>query len=573
MCGICAYKTKENAVKFAVESLKILEYRGYDSCGISFLKNGEIETIKSLVDIDDLKKKTENLSSNLVIGHTRWATHGGVTLKNAHPHLSSSNKIALVHNGIIENYKTLKENLNCTFQSETDSEVLVNLIESEKGSLIEKVISASKKVEGTFAIAVIENGELVVGKRESPLYVAYFDGGVVATSDISAFVGNVKEFYILNDNEFASLNENKIEFFNENGEKIKKNAEILPKITQNFKIFDKTHMESEIKETKIVLKNTLKEYLNSSVFSDLNLPKNIKEINLIACGTAYHSALMGAEFFKEQGINSHAYVASEFRYGREILNKNALYIFVSQSGETADTIACAKLLKEKKMHLLALTNTPNCVLNRICENVLPTFAGKEFAVASTKAYCCQVFVLFIFSLFLSQKLQDNIEELIKFTNDFQIQDFDKDLLNKISSFQKIFFVGREKDYITALEASLKLKEISYINSIAIPAGELKHGTLALVDENTLVIAISTEKNVREKLLSNLEEIRARGGEVVLVSNFSCKDYIKIPLQAMHENFMPIVSIISLQFFALRMCEKLGYNPDKPKNLAKSVTVE
>lgn len=573
MCGICAYKTKGNAVKLAVESLKILEYRGYDSCGISLFKNGKIETIKSLVDIEDLRKKTESISSHLAIGHTRWATHGGVTLKNAHPHLSSSNKIALVHNGIIENYKTLKENLNCAFQSETDSEVLVNLIEKEGGSLIEKVISASKKVEGTFAIAVIENDELVVGKRESPLYVAFCESGVVATSDISAFVGNVKEFYILNDDEFACLNENKIEFFNKNGEKIKKNAEILPKITQNFKIFDKTHMESEIKETKTVLKNTLKEYLNSDILTNLNLPKKIKEIDLIACGTAYHSALMGAEFFKEQGINSHAYVASEFRYGKEILSKNTLYIFVSQSGETADTIACAKLLKEKKMHLLALTNTPNCVLNRVCDNVLPTFAGKEFAVASTKAYCCQVFVLYLFSLFLAQKLQDNIDLLIKFTKELQIQDFDRALLDKISHYKKIFFVGREKDYITALEASLKLKEISYLNSIAISAGELKHGTLALVDESTLTIAISTEENVREKLFSNLEEIRARGGEVILVSNFKSEGFTKVSLPSMCENLMPIVSIIPLQFFALRMCEKLGYNPDKPKNLAKSVTVE
>ena len=574
MCGICACTGNLNAVKLVTEGLKILEYRGYDSAGVAYIENENLKVEKSVGEICNLEKKVENLSSSTAIGHTRWATHGGVTENNAHPHFSFSKNIAMVHNGIVENYKELKEKLEIdTWRSQTDTEVFVNLVEKENGTLLEKLISASRKVIGSFAVAILdEKGNLVLGKRESPLYVAKIKNGIMAVSDTYVLSGLTENFYTLCDNEFAEIKNNEIYFYDKNDKKIIKNSEKMQKFDKKSTIFEKTHMKSEILETKNILKTTYKNYQNGNLFSQIIFPNRLKEINLIACGTAYHSALQGAEYFKKIGTPSYAYIASEFRYGNEILNKNALYIFVSQSGETADTIACAKMLKEKKMCCLALTNTPNSYLNQICGNVLPTFAGKEIAVASTKAYSCQVFVLYLFSLYISGKFHEKEKEIEDFLNKFPLVDIDKNVVDKISKFEKIFFIGRGQDYITALESSLKLKEITYINSFAIASGELKHGTLALIDEKSIVIAICTEEKTKEKLFSNLEEVKARNGSVLLVTNFETNfDNLQIP--TFPPSLMPLVSIIPMQFLALHICEKFGYNPDKPKNLAKSVTVE
>lgn len=577
MCGICACCSKENCVDIVLQGLKDLEYRGYDSAGIAYQKDGEILTIKAVGEIKNLMEKASNQKANIVIGHTRWATHGSVCEKNAHPQVSSSKEFALVHNGIIENYKELKSKLkNKKWNSDTDSEVFANLIEDEQGTFLEKVVAASKKVKGTFAVAIIgkNSKQIIVAKRESPLYVARIDNGIVATSDVYVLGNKAKGFYTLNDDEFAVFDDKEICFYNKKCEKIHKESKKMPKIEKKTAFLGKTHMQSEIFETKNILKETLKNYLDLSIFSQITLPKKLKEINLIACGTAYHSALLGVEYFKQIGIPAHAYIASEFRYGNEILNKNSLYIFVSQSGETADTIACAKLVKDANCKCLALTNTPNCYLNQICQSVLPTFAGKEIAVASTKAFSCQVFVLYLFSLFLSNSFENEKENIKQFVDKFSYVDVKDKFVEKIVSYKKIFFVGREFDYVTALEGSLKLKEISYINSFAIAAGELKHGTLALIDEDALVIAVCTQSKVKEKLLSNLEEIKARGGKIVLITSFNDileKDVIKVPV--VKESLLPIVSIIPLQMLALKVCESLGFNPDKPKNLAKSVTVE
>lgn len=577
MCGICACCSKENRVDIVLQGLKDLEYRGYDSAGIAYQKDGEILTIKAVGEIKNLMEKASNQKANIVIGHTRWATHGSVCEKNAHPQVSSLGGYALVHNGIIENYKELKSELkNKIWNSDTDSEVFVNLIEDEQGTFLEKVVAASKKVKGTFAVAIIEKNskQIIVAKRESPLYVARIDNGIVATSDVYVLGNKAKDFYTLNDDEFAVFDDKEICFYNKKCEKIHKKSKKMPKIEKKTAFLGKTHMQSEIFETKNILKETLKNYLDLSIFSQITLPKKLKEINLIACGTAYHSALLGVEYFKQIGIPAHAYIASEFRYGNEILDKNSLYIFVSQSGETADTIACAKLVKDANCKCLALTNTPNCYLNQICQSVLPTFAGKEIAVASTKAFSCQVFVLYLFSLFLSNSFENEKENIKQFVDKFSYVDVEDKFVEKIVSYKKIFFVGREFDYVTALEGSLKLKEISYINSFAIAAGELKHGTLALIDEDALVVAVCTQSRVKEKLLSNLEEIKARGGKIVLITSFNDileKDVIKVP--AVKESLLPIVSIIPLQMLALKVCESLGFNPDKPKNLAKSVTVE
>ena len=569
MCGICGYIGKNNGVGKVVEGLKILEYRGYDSCGIAYIENNKLKLVKTVEGVDELYNLTCDKSSNFVIGHTRWATHGGVSEKNAHPHISSSKKLAMVHNGIIENYRELKDKLDVNCYSETDSEVFLNLIDSKSGDLLTKVIDASKEVKGTFAIIILsEDGEIVLGKRESPLYLSNVDNELYIASDILALSG--ENFYTLKDDEFASIKNFEISFYNKNKEKIYKKQEKIEKNEALLENFYKTHMENEIFETKNVLLKTLKEYENEAIFSKIKLPKNLKSISLIACGTAYHASLMGAEYFKEVGIDARSYLASEFRYGRELLNKNTLYIFVSQSGETADTIAAAKSVKSHKLNTLALTNTPNSLLNRICKNVLPTFAGREIAVASTKAYSCQVWSLYLFSLYLAGKKLPSERA----TSNFPFINFDEKFIKEIASYKKVFFIGRDLDYITAMEASLKLKEITYINCFAIASGELKHGTLALIDKDAVVIAICTQEKIKTKLLSNLEEIKARGGKVIVVSQFDdFKDFSCVKLSKFDELFMPIVSVIPMQFLALKICELFGYNPDKPRNLAKSVTVE
>ena len=568
MCGICGYIGSGNGVKEVVGGLKILEYRGYDSCGLAFIENEKINIVKTVGEVDNLKKITKNMSANVVIGHTRWATHGGVNERNAHPHLSTSGKLAMVHNGIIENYKELKEEFNLNSLSNTDSEVFLNLIDCEKGTLINKVINASKKVQGTFAVLVLgSDGEMVLGKCESPLYLSKVENEVYIASDVLALKG--ENYFALNDHEFASVKNRKIIFYNKNGEKITKKSEKIEKNSDFSKIFYKTHMESEILETKDVLNKTLKKYKEENIFQNIKLPKKLNSISLVACGTAYHASLMGAEYFKEVGIDARAYLASEFRYGREILNKNTLYVFVSQSGETADTIASAKLVKDRKLHALAVTNVSNCLLNRICKNVLPTFAGREIAVASTKAYSCQVWSLYLFSLFLAKKSLPK-EDFVK---NFAFVTIDDKLVKEIACYKKVFFVGRDLDYITAVEASLKLKEISYINCFAIASGELKHGTLALIDSDAVVIAICTQEKIKAKLKSNLEEIKARGGRVIVVSQFEDFDFPLVKLPPCVQLLMPLVAIIPMQFLALKVCELFGYNPDKPRNLAKSVTVE
>lgn len=579
MCGICAGLGKSSQIKNVVLNLKKLEYRGYDSSGIAFVEDKTLKAIKSVGQIKNLEAKVGNVQSKIVIGHTRWATHGQVCEVNAHPHFSEDGQFAIVHNGIIENYKQLGEVMGANLKSDTDTEIFVNLIASEKGSTLQKILSASQKVEGSFAFALLEENsdKIYVGKRNSPLYVAQNKNCVMAASDLSVFVGDFEKCYVLQDDEFAVLERKKIVFYAQNGKKIKKNAVFL----KNFEFFqenleEKSFMLKEINEQPLVLKDTFSKFLKEEFLSKPQVEeiKKFESFHFVACGTAYHSALLGAKFvqnFCEK--QTRVSVASEFRYNKNLLQKNCLYVFVSQSGETADTIACAKLVKEVGCKILCVTNVPYCSLNNLADYVLPTFAGKEVAVASTKAFTAQIFSMLLFACKLSNF--DVSEVLQKFVDNIKVSQFDNWLLEKIMTFDKIFFIGRQQDYITSLEAALKLKEIAYVNCIGIAAGELKHGTLALVDESTLVIAISTQKKLKEKIESNIAEVKARGGKVLLLSNFKHDIEVdfKIELQDFEEFLMPIVSIIPLQMLAFEYSKALGYNPDKPRNLAKSVTVE
>lgn len=336
-------------------------------------------------------------------------------------------------------------------------------------------------------------------------------------------------------------------------------------------------MLKEIKEQPVILKRTFFKYFSEEVLSNHDFEKlsKFKSFHFVACGTAYHACLMGAQFIQKFcGKKCDVSIASEFRYCDNVFDKNCLYVFVSQSGETADTIACANLVKEKECTSMCVTNVPYCSLNKLADFVLPTFAGKEIAVASTKAYTAQVFTLLIFALKISRnkKLQQTLK---KFVLNFDIQDFDEGLFKELFNFRQIFFIGRTQDSVTSLEAALKLKEIAYINCLGIPAGELKHGSLALVDDKTLVVVILTQKDLKEKIESNIQEVRARGGRVLFVSNLKPNVEVDfaLPLADFEECLMPIVSIVPLQLFAMKFSIKKGFNPDKPRNLAKSVTVE
>lgn len=581
MCGICAIVGDQNKILDVVEGLKKLEYRGYDSSGIAFVKNKKIETIKSVGQIKKLEEKiSDGLAADLVIGHTRWATHGKVCEENSHPHLSENKKLALVHNGIIENFEEIKKKFlkGVKFVSQTDTEVLINLISKQKGGTLDKLIEACNSVKGSFAVAMIEEkkNRIFLAKRRSPLMVAKNKNGCMAASDMSVFANKFEECFIMDDDEFAVLCKHSIVFFDQQGKRIKKTAVVLKNFDFGEENLNEKHfMLKEIKEQPVVLRRTYFKYFSEDQNLDFEKLGKFKSFHFVACGTAFHSALAGARFI-QQFCNKECKVsvASEFRYDNNILSRNCLYVFVSQSGETADTIACANLVKEKGLEVLCVTNVPYCSLNKLADYILPTFAGKEIAVASTKAYVAQVFTLLIFALKLSGKSE--LQECLKrFVLNFAVQGSDDSLLNEIFKYKNIFFIGREQDYITSIEAALKLKEIAYINCLGIAAGELKHGTLALIDDNTLVVAVSTQESLKEKIESNIQEVKARGGKVLLVSNVQHAIDVdfKIKLSNYEEFLMPIVSIVPFQMLAYNFAVKFGYNPDKPRNLAKSVTVE
>lgn len=580
MCGICASVSSENQINNILKGLKQLEYRGYDSCGISYLENGKIKTIKAIGQIENLRKKAESKQSSIVIGHTRWATHGVVNEKNAHPHTSFDNKVSLVHNGIIENYKEIKQKYlnNIKFSSQTDTEVIANLIAVQSGENIQKIASACKILRGSYAIAVLFEGDerIYVAKNESPLYIATNKKTSMTTSDVSVFCDDFNDFFTLGNDEIAIISKELV-FFDLNLNRIKKNSQkIIKNDILNEKANSKNQMFNEILQQPNCLKNSYFKYFRENIISEKLIIelKKTKNIYFIACGSAYHSALLGAKYMERYAKKvCKTAIASEFRYSSEKIKKNTLYVFVSQSGETADTLACVKKVKKHHGKTLAVSNVSYCTLNSLTDYVLPTFAGREFAVASTKAYTCQVFAFLCVSCILANK---SFEKEIKFfVDNFCVESKQLGFSNVVLKYSKIFFIGREEDYVTCLEASLKLKEISYINCVGMPAGELKHGSLALIDKNSLVVVVSTRRFLKEKIENNIQEIKARGGDVFLISNFKhdvAVDYQK-KLCDFDEKFMPIVSVVEMQKLAFEVCLKKGYDPDKPRNLAKAVTVE
>lgn len=576
MCGIVGYIGKKISIKQHVNILKNLEYRGYDSSGVAYINKGQICVKKSVGPINNLIKNLGDNASKVCICHTRWATHGLASENNAHPQLSPSTNFAVVHNGIIENYNQLKKSFNLSnFSSQTDTEVICHLLDKFDGDSLHKIQQTIGHLRGSFALAIMDrsNKYLYATTHKSPLYVSKTKGGYLVASDISCFDGEF--YYRLIDGVVAKISQHKVEFF-KNEKKIE-----LPQYKNDLNIKQANldgydhFMQKEIAETKITLQTIATRY--DTIFDNLFSPKmfdKFDQIYLVGCGTAFHACQMGELWFsKKVKTQTRAVIASEFRYSEQKINDKTLAILVSQSGETADTLAVAQLCKENNATCYAITNVEYSSLANLADKIYPICAGPEIAVASTKAYSAMLAVLYLLANFERPKndLLRNIREIsTQFCNKIS-----QELIQKVAKSKRVFFIGRNTDGVTANEGALKLKEIAYLDACGYYAGELKHGTIALIEPKVTVIAIITN-NLKSKTLNAVEEVLSRGANVIVVSNEkNIKgnfDIIEVPKIA-EEELQNIVNTIPLQKLAYEVSKTLGYNPDKPRNLAKSVTVE
>ncbi len=593
-----------------VESLKRLEYRGYDSVGIAVIYGDKVIVKKCKGKIRDLesvlKKDGQIPESHIGISHNRWATHGAPTDINAHPHQDCSGDIAVVHNGIIENFNELKKQLieeGHKFKSQTDTEVISHLVEKYyKGDLKEAVLKALKNLKGSFALGIISKNEpdrIIAARKESPLIIGVGEGENFIASDVPAILKYTKNVIYLEDGETAILTKDKVEVVDSEGVLKHKKADVIKWSLDSAQKSGFEHfMLKEIHEQPKVLKQIISSRIKADSEFDLeglnitdSAIKNISNIIIIACGTAYHAGLVGKYVLEKfTGIPVAIDVSSEFRYRDPIVNKNTLAIAISQSGETADTLAAVKEAKEKGAVILSICNVVGSSLVRISDGVLYTFAGPEIGVASTKAYTAQLAILYVLAFYIADKKGILKHELKKYLlNGFKnIPGVIEEILAKKNQIQKIaaghhnfgsfLYLGRNLNFPTALEGALKLKEISYIPAEGYPAGEMKHGPIALIDEYRAVVCIAPESFVYEKMVSNIEEICARKGKVIaiategdkIIEGFT-KEVVYIP--KIDEIFSPLVTVIPLQLLAYYVAVERGCDVDQPRNLAKSVTVE
>ena len=611
MCGIVGYIGERKAKPILINGLLRLEYRGYDSAGIATIEKNGIKNIKNKGRVIELEKAPgiDDLVGTIGIGHTRWATHGKPSSINSHPHLDNSKKFAVVHNGIIENYADLKEFLksnNYTFLSETDTEVIPNLIhynyELSKRTgyerFLEAVTNTTKMLKGSYALEILCSDfpdNMIVVRKDSPLVIGKGVGENYISSDIPAILSFTKDFYLLNDKEFAYISRDSISFYDENLNEINKE---IKNITWDAGAAEKGEyqdfMLKEIHEQPKSIRETIGSRLTenaSSLIPDLELDKNylktVNKIFIVACGTAMYAGLAAKTIFESLcEIPVEVEAASEFRYRNPIINKKTLCLFVTQSGETADTIAALKLAKEKGAKTLAISNVIGSSISREADYTIYTHAGPEIAVASTKAYTSQIVLLAIVAINFAEKLdlnKDKVEELKKdilllptqleevLKNTEKIKEFAK----RIYKEKDVFFIGRGIDYTVALEGSLKLKEISYIHSEAYPSGELKHGPIALIENGVTVVSILTNRLLVEKSISNIQEVVTRGAKTFIVTNqelnHNFDEIINIPKT--NALISPVLSVVPLQLLAYYISKEKGLDVDKPRNLAKSVTVE
>lgn len=608
MCGIVGYFGNKSAKSFLIDGLSKLEYRGYDSAGIAVINEGKVNIVKHKGRLSNL---TDNLDStkaegNVGIGHTRWATHGEPSDVNSHPHQSSKGDITVVHNGIIENYLELRQWLKekgYEFISQTDTEVIPNLIHYYyEGDLFKAVVKATERLQGSYALEVVSGEEpdkLIAVRKDSPMIIGLGKDETFVASDIPAVISYTRDIYLLEDKEFVIITKDGAKILNADGTEIKKD---VFKVTWNEDAAEKggydSFMLKEINEQPKAIRDTMASRVSMDHkvnLGDFKLSKEelngIDRIFIVACGTAYNAGLMGKVAIEKLArIPVEVDIASEFRYKDPIVTNKSLVITLSQSGETADTLAVLRDCKKNGARTLAVTNVVGSTISREAENVIYTMAGPEIAVASTKAYTTQVVVMYLLGMYLSdlkgllsKELEKDLKEAL-----LLVPEKVKAVLDKAEEIEKIakllanetdvFYLGRGADYALSVEASLKLKEISYIHSEAYAGGELKHGTIALIEKGTKVIAVLTQKSLREKMISNIVEVKARGAEVIAIAYEGDEldesvfdNVIRIP--EILNLVSPIVAVVALQLLAYYTARDKGCDIDKPRNLAKSVTVE
>ncbi|ASW42373.1 glutamine--fructose-6-phosphate transaminase (isomerizing) [Clostridium isatidis] len=608
MCGIVGYLGRNKASEILVEGLSKLEYRGYDSAGIAVLDEGKIDVNKCKGRLANLESKISNktVKGSLGIGHTRWATHGEPSDVNSHPHTNEAGTIAVVHNGIIENYIELREWLiseGYNFKSQTDTEVIPHLVDYYyNGDLLDAFIKATKKLSGSYAIGIIckdEPNKLIAVRKDSPLIVGVGEEESFIASDIPAILNHTRDIYLLEDNEFVIIDNNGIKILNSDKEEIKKEIFHVTWDANSAEKGGYDHfMLKEIHEQPKAVKDTLagRITLGEKVkLDDVKISKeeleSINRVYIVACGTAYNAGVVGKSILEKTiKLPVETDIASEFRYREPIIDKNTLMIVLSQSGETADTLAAIRLAKENNARVLAITNVVGSSIAREADDVLYTWAGPEIAVASTKAYVTQIITLYIVALYIAEMKGTMTEEEIneikegllglsdKIATIFKYEDEIKAIAESNKDKEDMYYLGRGLDYAVAMEGSLKTKEISYIHSEAYAAGELKHGTIALIEEGTPVIALATQENLFEKTVSNVREVSTRGAKVLGIA-MEGHDTIEkvvdnvIYIPRVSPILAPVLSVVPLQLFSYHIAKARGCDIDKPRNLAKAVTVE
>lgn len=608
MCGIVGYIGEKNAVPVLLEGLKKLEYRGYDSSGIAINTREGLSINKKQGRIVNLENALEEgLFSTIGIGHTRWATHGAPSEVNAHPHFNTDKTIAVIHNGIIENYMEIKkwliEDCGIKFHSETDTEVIAHLIDQfYNGDLVAAVEKAVKRLRGAYALGVIAKDEpdkLVAVRKDSPLVVGIGEHENFIASDVPAILKHTKKVIFLDNGEMAILSKDNVEIFNALGQKVDKKIETIEWNIESAEKGGYPHFTlKEIHEQPEGVKKVLDRRINDAgeiELEGINLKKsdleNISRIYIVACGTSYHAGLVGKYVIEQfSKLPVQVEIGSEFRYKDPLIDENTLVISVSQSGETLDTLQSLRLAKKQGARIMSIVNVVGSSIARESDDVFYTWAGPEIGVASTKAFTTQLMTFYLIALFMGRKLEtiayEEYQEIMSHL--YKIPKQIETILENASNIQRIaseqfnnesvFFIGRGLDVEISYESSLKLKEISYINSYAIAAGELKHGTIALIEEGTLVVSLATQDRLYEKMLSNIKEVKAREGSILSVAKEGNGEIQEISDYTLYipetlDILTPLLSIVPMQLFAYYISVERGNDVDKPRNLAKSVTVE
>ena len=610
MCGIVGYIGEQKVAPILLDGLAKLEYRGYDSAGIACIENGNIEIDKTKGRLADLSKKIdggEHIPSTIGIGHTRWATHGKPSDENSHPHLSENGKFAIVHNGIIENYAELKSELikeGFSFRSETDTEVVANLLEkNDNGDFLETVKKTVDMLQGSYAFGILRSDrpdEFVAVRHASPLIVGLGEGENFIASDVTAVLKHTRKIYRLDDGNIVLLSREGVKVFDSELNPVDKKAET---ITWDVKAAEKggydCFMNKEIHEEPTALRETISPRINERgeiVLDGVTVTKEqLKKCNkiyIVGCGSAYHVGIVGKYIIERMArIPVEVDLASEFRYREPIIDENTLMIIISQSGETADTLAALREGKRCGARIMSIVNVVGSSIANESDDVLYTWAGPEIAVATTKAYSTQLSMIYLIALYISQtmgmlsadlvaehleavkSLPELVDGVIKATEPVM-----KKLADEFKNIEHAYYLGRNVDYAVAMEASLKLKEVSYVHSEAYAAGELKHGTISLIEPGTLVVALNCCSHIYDKTISNIEEVKSRGAKVLSITtegNTSiekCSDYV-IYLPAVDELVLPSLEVVPMQMLGYFMATVKGFDADKPRNLAKSVTVE